>query len=47
MQEHLTERHFNLVRTLVERGAYFFDYGNAFLRAVFDAGVTEGIEESE
>ena len=34
-------RHFNLVRTLVERGAYFFDYGNAFLRAVFDAGVTE------
>ena len=34
-------RHFSLVRTLVERGAYFFDYGNAFLRAVFDAGVTE------
>ena len=34
-------RHFNLVRTLVERGAYFFDYGNAFLRTVFDAGVTE------
>ena len=34
-------RHFSLVRTLVEWGAYFFDYGNAFLRTVFDAGVTE------
>lgn len=34
-------RHFTLVKTLVDRGAYFFDYGNAFLRTVFDAGVTE------
>ena len=34
-------RHFTLVKMLVDRGAYFFDYGNAFLRTVFDAGVTE------
>ncbi|MCG6905320.1 MAG: urocanate hydratase, partial [Desulfobacteraceae bacterium] len=34
-------RHFELIRTLAERGVYFFDYGNAFLKAVFDAGVTE------
>jgi urocanate hydratase len=34
-------RHFELVRKLVERGAYFFDYGNSFLKAVFDAGITE------
>jgi urocanate hydratase len=34
-------RHFELIRTLVERGTYFFDYGNSFMRAVFDAGVTE------
>jgi urocanate hydratase len=33
--------HIGLVRMLVERGAYFFDYGNAFLKAVFDAGVTD------
>jgi len=26
---------------LVGRGAYFFDYGNSFLKAVFDAGVKE------
>ncbi|MBU4493859.1 MAG: urocanate hydratase [Acidobacteria bacterium] len=31
--------HFELIRTIVERGAYFFDYGNAFMKAVFDAGV--------
>jgi urocanate hydratase len=30
-----------LIRTLTQRGTYFFDYGNAFLKAVFDAGVTE------
>lgn len=35
------KRHFHLIKALVERGTYFFDYGNAFLRTVFDAGVTE------
>ncbi|MGD0152735.1 MAG: urocanate hydratase [Thermacetogeniaceae bacterium] len=34
-------RHFELIRTLVGRGTYFFDYGNSFLKAVFDAGVRE------
>jgi len=34
-------RHIELVRTLVERGTYFFDYGNSFLKAVYDAGVRE------
>ncbi|MBW2177684.1 MAG: urocanate hydratase, partial [Deltaproteobacteria bacterium] len=34
-------RHFELIKTLVSRDVYFFDYGNAFLKAVFDAGVTE------
>lgn len=33
--------HFELIRTLVDRGTYFFDYGNSFLKAVFDAGVQE------
>jgi len=35
------KKHFELIKTLVERGTYFFDYGNSFMRAVFDAGVTE------
>ncbi len=34
-------RHFSLIRTLVSRGAYFFDYGNSFMKAVYDAGVKE------
>ncbi|MFC2157181.1 urocanate hydratase [Acidobacteriota bacterium] len=33
--------HFDHIRTLVERGTYFFDYGNSFMKAVFDAGVKE------
>jgi urocanate hydratase len=32
-------RHFALIQTLVDAGSYFFDYGNAFMKAVFDAGV--------
>lgn len=34
-------RHFELVNALSDQGVFFFDYGNAFLKAVFDAGVTE------
>ena len=34
-------RHFHAVRTLVEHGTYFFDYGNSFMKAVYDAGNTE------
>jgi urocanate hydratase len=34
-------RHFALIQQLARNGAYFFDYGNAFLKAVLDAGVTE------
>lgn len=33
--------HFKAIKTLVDRGSYFFDYGNAFMKAVFDAGVKE------
>lgn len=35
------QHHFQLIKTLTDRGTYFFDYGNSFLKAVFDAGVTE------
>ena len=26
---------------MVDRGVFFFDYGNSFLKAVFDAGIIE------
>ena len=32
-------RHFEVIRTLTARGTYFFDYGNSFLKAIYDAGV--------
>jgi len=34
-------KHIEAVSLLNDQGAFFFDYGNAFLKAVFDAGVTE------
>lgn len=44
-------RHFELIKTLTARGTYFFDYGNAFMKAVYDAGVKEisknGIDEKD
>ncbi|MCP4623281.1 MAG: urocanate hydratase, partial [bacterium] len=33
------KHHFDLIKTLTKRGVYFFDYGNNFLRAVFESGV--------
>ncbi|MEA3507578.1 MAG: urocanate hydratase, partial [Synergistota bacterium] len=40
-------RHYELIKTLVDRGSYFFDYGNSFMRAVFDAGVSEICKNGE
>jgi urocanate hydratase len=34
-------RHYELITILTDRGTYFFDYGNSFLKAVYDAGVSE------
>ena len=34
-------RQFELIGIMAERGTHFWDYGNAFLKAVFEAGVTE------
>jgi urocanate hydratase len=39
VDESLT-RHYMAIETLHRQGAFFFDYGNAFLKAVFDAGIT-------
>jgi len=35
------QKHFELIRALIAQGTYFFDYGNSFMKAIFDAGVTE------
>ena len=41
------QKHFELIKALVAKGAYFFDYGNSFMRAVFDSGVKEIAKNGE
>jgi len=44
-------RHYEAIKTLVARGTYFFDYGNSFMKAIYDAGVKEisknGVDEKD
>lgn len=44
-------RHYKAISRLVENGTYFFDYGNSFMKAIYDAGVKEisknGIDEKD
>jgi len=35
------QRHFSLIQEITSQGTYFFDYGNSFMKAVYDAGVDE------
>lgn len=35
------KRHFDAVKILTERGTYFFDYGNSFMKAMYDSGIKE------
>jgi urocanate hydratase len=34
-------KQFELIKIMTDRGTYFWDYGNSFFKAVFDAGVKE------
>lgn len=34
-------RHYEAIKGLTAKGVYFFDYGNSFMKAVYDAGVKE------
>ena len=44
-------RHYAVIKKLVTRGTYFFDYGNSFMKAIYDAGVKEisrnGVNEKD
>lgn len=44
-------RHFEVIRKLVMQGTYFFDYGNSFMKAIYDSGVKaiskNGIDEKD
>ncbi len=41
------QKHYEYVKILSQRGTYFFDYGNSFIKAVYDAGVTEIAKNGE
>lgn len=45
------KRHFEAIKALTNKGTYFFDYGNSFMKAIYDAGVKEisrnGIDEKD
>ena len=45
------KHHYELIKACVDKGTYFFDYGNAFLKSVYDAGVKElsknGIDDKD
>ncbi len=44
-------RHFAVIKNLTAKGTYFFDYGNSFMKAIYDSGVQEisknGIDEKD
>ena len=33
--------HYHAIKDLVEMGTYFFDYGNSFMKSIFDSGIKE------
>jgi len=35
------KRHYEAIKIITSRGTYFFDYGNSFMKAIYDAGVSE------
>ncbi|GAA0862285.1 urocanate hydratase [Paraclostridium tenue] len=43
--------HFKAIKDLTSKGSYFFDYGNSFMKAVYDAGCIEisknGVDEKD
>ena len=41
------ERHYQAIKTLVTKGTYFFDYGNSFLKSIYDSGINEICKNKE
>ena len=40
-------KHYGLIKKITAKGTDFFDYGNAFLKSVFDAGVIEVVKNGK
>jgi len=35
------KRHYKAIKAITKNGTYFFDYGNSFLKAIYDSGIKE------
>jgi len=35
------KRHFEVIKKISDNGTYFFDYGNSFMKAIYDTGINE------
>ena len=35
------KRHYEVIKKLTAKGVYFFDYGNSFLKSIYDIGIKE------
>jgi urocanate hydratase len=35
------KRHFEAIKAITKQGTYFFDYGNSFMKAIYDSGIKE------
>ncbi|MGL4483916.1 MAG: urocanate hydratase [Anaerovoracaceae bacterium] len=51
MVDYSLKRHYHAIEALTARGTYFFDYGNAFMKSMYDAGIKEisknGIDDKD
>ena len=41
------KRHYEAIKTITSRGTYFFDYGNSFMKAIYDSGILEICKNGE
>lgn len=41
------QHHYEMICKFHDRGTYFFDYGNSFLKAVYDSGVKSVCKNGE
>ncbi|MCF7931516.1 MAG: urocanate hydratase [Acholeplasmataceae bacterium] len=41
------KKHYDMIHKLVEQKTYFFDYGNSFLKAIYDSGIKEICKNKE
>jgi len=40
-------RHYKAIKEITKQGTYFFDYGNSFMKAIYDSGVQEICKNGE